>query len=927
MAVAYKEYSTASGSANPIVIPRPTNLAIGDLMIAHISVDYGGTNSITPPSGWTNIYNAIWAAAQGNAYTAYKFAKYADTIAASFSFDKVQTTNAIGFISTFTGVDTGDPIGDSSTQNPNVWGYTGTAPTITPPVNNCMIVLLGSNTSNAGTFSGWAIATSDPGLVEKYDGSYNPGSSPCSAGMACAVRSQSTATGSGTVTQSSIGYQNGTLLALQPRGTTQSSSSSGSTSSSSSSNSSSSKSSNSSSSKSSNSSSSSSYDDWEKIIYSGGTYVLTGSEFSLVGTTIRYNYVNNTAILHDYRTVTELYCIGKGLDGNLDVSNCNTLYAFDCSNNSLNTLTLTGCTSLAYLTCSGNPFTSLDVSNLALENLATSSCPNLANIDISNNTVLASLDVSSLALTTLTLTGCTSLAYLTCSYNPLVNLDASGLALVYFDATSCPLSNLNLSNNPLPGLDFSAYDFSTLNLSNCPNMDILYCQDNLLTSLDVSNCAAFIYLIGYNNLLNELAVDKILLDLVTTGNFSGICYLNGTGNEGPTDIGLIDAQTLIDRGWDVQLNGPATSSSSSMSEPSSSSSKSESSTSSSSKSNSSESSSSSNSSNSSSSSSLSDSPYALKVTGNGAPNSPNGYYTEDGLYNGYMSYVNTPWYVWYSTGGLRYVISTSKGWIVDSWSNSNQSTSPLGIYNPVGGFTGNPVIGNAPNVSSSSSSSNSSSSTSLSTSSDSSSSNSSSSSSISSLEYSESESSSSSLSESSSSSSMSESSSSSESSQSESSESSSSSISSESISSSSSSKSESSSSTSLEYSESSSSSSMSESSSSTSLEYSESSSSTSLGYSSSSSSESGFTLVGYLCCEINGSNTKNHYIELDSFNTTGYTPSNRDFWGDIVANPVNLQEAGYLSMIINGNTYWFKVYTADPSSDCCTTLVGTWRAK
>ena len=127
----------------------------------------------------------------------------------------------------------------------------------------------------------------------------------------------------------------------------------------------------------------------------------------------------------------------------------------------------------------------------------------------------------------------------------------------------------------------------------------------------------------------------------------------------------------------------------------------------------------------------------------------------------------------------------------------------------------------------------------------------------------------------------------------------------------------------------SSSSSQSISSSSSSLDYSESSSSSisSLGYSTSSSSESEFNLVGYLCVEINGSNTKNHYIELDSFTTMGYTPSDRDFWGDIVALPGNLAEAGYLSMIINGNTYWLKVYMGDPASSCCTNLEGTWRAK
>lgn len=157
------------------------------------------------------------------------------------------------------------------------------------------------------------------------------------------------------------------------------------------------------------------------------------------------------------------------------------------------------------------------------------------------------------------------------------------------------------------------------------------------------------------------------------------------------------------------------------------------------------------------------------------------------------------------------------------------------------------------------------------------------------------------------------------------SESSSSSLDFSSSSSSSSSKSESSSSSTK--SESSSSSTKSESSSSSTKSVSSSSSlSTEALPSSSSSTGLVFTLIGYLCVEINGSNTKNHYLPLYNHNIGTSTPSDRDFWGDIVASPENLVEDGFISMTVNGSTYWLHIYTADPSSSCCTNLQGTFRS-
>ena len=88
-----------------------------------------------------------------------------------------------------------------------------------------------------------------------------------------------------------------------------------------------------------------------------------------------------------------------------------------------------------------------------------------------------------------------------------------------------------------------------------------------------------------------------------------------------------------------------------------------------------------------------------------------------------------------------------------------------------------------------------------------------------------------------------------------------------------------------------------------------------------------FTIYGYLCVEVNGSNTKDQFLPLYTSTESG-TASDRDFWGCIydASDLSYLTQAGFLSMQINGTEYWMKIYTAYPvACDCCTNLSGTWR--
>jgi len=96
----------------------------------------------------------------------------------------------------------------------------------------------------------------------------------------------------------------------------------------------------------------------------------------------------------------------------------------------------------------------------------------------------------------------------------------------------------------------------------------------------------------------------------------------------------------------------------------------------------------------------------------------------------------------------------------------------------------------------------------------------------------------------------------------------------------------------------------------------------------SSSTENVWDFLGYLVVEINGSNSKDKFLPL--YSHYNYISSDRDFWGCIYTDPkdlLGLQEYAYLSMVVNGETYWMKIYeTSLPvACDCCSNLQGTVR--
>jgi hypothetical protein len=195
------------------VIVKPVGLAVGDLMFAHVSAKEL-TTAIVAPANWTEVVQTTFTDRVRSALF-WKFAVQDDVDATNFTFTTGSDSN-LGAIAAIDGdIDTTTPIGAFSSKTNSYTGSQIVASTITPPVANSLMLILGSQRTIA-TVSNYAIATSNPASwTEAYDISTNLGSDTAIA-MACASRPETTATGNGTATTSTGTYNIGFLVAISP---------------------------------------------------------------------------------------------------------------------------------------------------------------------------------------------------------------------------------------------------------------------------------------------------------------------------------------------------------------------------------------------------------------------------------------------------------------------------------------------------------------------------------------------------------------------------------------------------------------------------------------------------------------------------------------------------------------------------------------
>ena len=115
------------------------------------------------------------------------------------------------------------------------------------------------------------------------------------------------------------------------------------------------------------------------------------------------------------------------------------------------------------------------------------------------------------------------------------------------------LTSIDISLCPtLTSLDCKGNALSDLDISNNANLVTLACNNNGLTMLNIAQNTVLKSLAAYSNKFTSDVVNNILASLVSNAKTNGTLDINYQETSAPpTGQGLVDKQTLIDRGWTV----------------------------------------------------------------------------------------------------------------------------------------------------------------------------------------------------------------------------------------------------------------------------------------------------------------------------------------------------------------------------------------
>ncbi|MBD5397495.1 hypothetical protein HDR62_05120 [bacterium] len=258
-----------------------------------------------------------------------------------------------------------------------------------------------------------------------------------------------------------------------------------------------------------------------------------------------YNYRPSRINLQGCTNLESLRCSGssssKGSLDSLNVSGCTSLMYLDCSFNDLISLDVSGCTSLTSLHCSRNQLTSLDVSGCtSLKNLDCSS-NQLTNLDVSGCTALTNLDCVGNDLMSLDVSGCKNLKELTgwglsWSSRPLA-VDTLKIYGASMDTLSIKYGSIKVMDasgcTTLKQLDCHSSSLTSLDVSGCTALANLECYDNPLDRLDVSGCTALKSLAGYSAdkklTVDTLKIYGVSMDTLNIGDSSTIGFVDARG--------------------------------------------------------------------------------------------------------------------------------------------------------------------------------------------------------------------------------------------------------------------------------------------------------------------------------------------------------------------------------------------------------------
>lgn len=198
-----------STGGTTVTINKPTNLNAGDALIAHV----GGaavSGTWTPPVGWTTVTNNLNSGGANFPTTGMFWKVAGGSEPSSYSFTFSVATNVAGEIMRVTGADTTTPVDSSSTSSNTSSSSTVAMGTISPTLQNNLIMLF-ANTANSGP--GAYSCTN----VTSFSNGYSI-TIPSTGGQLNMAYGVSTASGSATAQGTSFGNSssNGIALSIVP---------------------------------------------------------------------------------------------------------------------------------------------------------------------------------------------------------------------------------------------------------------------------------------------------------------------------------------------------------------------------------------------------------------------------------------------------------------------------------------------------------------------------------------------------------------------------------------------------------------------------------------------------------------------------------------------------------------------------------------
>jgi Leucine-rich repeat (LRR) protein len=255
------------------------------------------------------------------------------------------------------------------------------------------------------------------------------------------------------------------------------------------------------------------------------------------------------------------------LGGTIDISDFPNLQQFICNNNDITAISgyennanlttiqflqnkvtgvippLSGLSNLQEFRCGTNQLTGPIPSLSELSNLRFFGCgvnqltgpiPSLSEL---NNLRVFNCDTNQFTGPIPSLSGLSNLQEFRCFTNQLTGPIPSLSELSNLREFRCGTNQLT---GPIPSL------------SGLSNLQVFGCSINELTGFDGGSVSITLgNFQAQNNQLTSTAVNAILAAFVAANKTAGtrIINLGGTGNAAPTGQGLVDKQTLLDRGW------------------------------------------------------------------------------------------------------------------------------------------------------------------------------------------------------------------------------------------------------------------------------------------------------------------------------------------------------------------------------------------